>query len=96
MPFTRQRDLRGLKELTFSGQTLHLTTEVTYLGPVTVRVLTWKIQLNTVLNKTYRAFRTCKGTFCKTWCLKPSVVHWIYTKGETYVDLHLYSVVAKG
>jgi len=79
--FTRWRDLRGRKELTFNGQTLHLATEVTYLGLVTDRELTWKVQLNTVSNKTYRAFRTCKGTFYKTWCLKPSVVHWIYTKG---------------
>ena len=32
-----------------------------------------------VMNKAYRAFWTCKGTFGKTWGLKPRVVHWIYT-----------------
>jgi hypothetical protein len=80
VPFTRRRDLRGQKELTLNGQTLQLTAEVRYLGLVADKELTWKIQLNTVLNKTYRAFETCSGTFCKTWHLKPRVVHWIYTK----------------
>jgi hypothetical protein len=32
IPFTRKRDLRGLKEPTPFGHTLHLTTEVKYLG----------------------------------------------------------------
>jgi hypothetical protein len=32
-----------------------------------------------VINKAYRAFWTCKGTFGKTWGLKPRVLHWIYT-----------------
>jgi len=81
VPFTRWRDLRSLKELTLNGQTLHLATEVTYLGLITDKELTWKVQLNFMLSKTSRAFWICKGTFCKTWCLKPSVVHWIYTKG---------------
>jgi hypothetical protein len=81
VPFTRQRDLRGVKGLTFNGQTLHLATEVIYLGLVTDKELTWKVQLSTMLNKTYRDFWTCKGTFYKTWCPKPRVAHWIYTKG---------------
>jgi hypothetical protein len=31
-----------------------------------------------VINKAYRAFWTCKGTFGKTWGLKPKALHWIY------------------
>jgi hypothetical protein len=31
------------------------------------------------MNKAYRALWTCKGTFGKTWGLKPRVVYWIYT-----------------
>jgi hypothetical protein len=30
-------------------------------------------------DKAYRAFWNCKGTFGRTWVLKPRVVHWIYT-----------------
>jgi hypothetical protein len=40
--------------------------------------LTWKAQLKNVMKKAYRAFWTCKGTFGKTWGLKPRVVHLIY------------------
>jgi hypothetical protein len=32
-----------------------------------------------VMNKAYRAFWTCKGTFGKNWGPTPRVVHWIYT-----------------
>jgi hypothetical protein len=43
-------------------------------------------------DKTYRALRTCKGTFGKTWGLKPRVVNGIYT----LTDLQLHGFVAKG
>jgi hypothetical protein len=42
--------------------------------------LTWKAQLKNVMNKTYKAIWTCKGTSGKTWGLKPRVLHWIYTR----------------
>jgi hypothetical protein len=32
-----------------------------------------------MMNKTYTAFRNCKGTFSRTWALKPREVHGIYT-----------------
>jgi hypothetical protein len=79
VPFNRKRDLRGLKEQTLSRHTLLLTTEVKYLELIPDKGLTWKAQLKNVTNKAYRAFWTCKGTFGKTWGLKPRVVHWIYT-----------------
>ena len=31
------------------------------------------------MNKAYRAFWTCKGTFGKTWGVKPRVLNWICT-----------------
>jgi hypothetical protein len=31
------------------------------------------------MNRVYRAFWTCKGTFGKTWGPKPWVVNWMYT-----------------
>jgi hypothetical protein len=79
IPFTQKRDLRGLNEPTISGQTFHLTTEVTYLALILGKGLTWKAQLKNVMNKADRTFCTCKGTFGKTWGLKPRVVYWIYT-----------------
>jgi hypothetical protein len=41
--------------------------------------LTWKALLNNVMTEAYRAFWTCRGTFGKTWGLKPKVMYWIYT-----------------
>jgi hypothetical protein len=79
VPFTRKRDLRGLKESTLSGHTLQLTTVVKYLGLILDKGLIWKEQLKNVMKKAYRAFWTCTGTFGKTWGLKPRVVFWIYT-----------------
>jgi hypothetical protein len=58
VPFTRQTDLRGLKEPTLSGHTLQLTTEVKYLGLILDKGLTWKAQLKNVMNKAYRTCTT--------------------------------------
>jgi len=55
VPFTRERDLRGLKEPTLSGHTLQLTTEVKYLGIILDKGLTWKTQLKNMTNKAYKA-----------------------------------------
>jgi hypothetical protein len=41
--------------------------------------LTWKKQLDGVTNKALTAFWACRGTFGRTWRLKPKVVYWIYT-----------------
>jgi hypothetical protein len=45
VPFTRKRDLRGLKEPTLSGHTLQLTTDIKYLGLILDKGMTWKAQL---------------------------------------------------
>jgi hypothetical protein len=37
--------------------------------------------MNKVINKAYKAVWTCRGTFRKTWGLKPRVIYWIYTVG---------------
>jgi len=51
VPFTRKRDLRGLKEPNFLGHTLQLTTKVKYLGIIQDKGLTWKTQLKNMMNK---------------------------------------------
>jgi hypothetical protein len=65
---------KGPKETRHTHQ---LTTDVNNLGLILDEGLTWKGQLKNVV-KAYRAFRTHKGTFSKTWGLKPRVVHWTY------------------
>jgi hypothetical protein len=56
VPFTRKKDLRGLKEPALSGHTFQLTTEVIYLGLILGKGLTRKVQLKNVMNKAYTAF----------------------------------------
>jgi len=55
---------RGLKEPLPSGQTLQLTSVVKYLGLILDKRLIWKMK--NVMNKPYRTFWTCGGTFGKT------------------------------
>jgi hypothetical protein len=51
---------------------------VKYLGVTLDKGMTWKKQLDKVTDKAYKAFWTCRGTFGKTWGLKPKVVYSIY------------------
>jgi hypothetical protein len=79
IPFTRRRNINGLKEPILFGEKIQLSSEVKYLGITLDKGLTWKKQLDKVINKAYKAFWTCRGTFGKTWGLKPKVLYWIYT-----------------
>jgi hypothetical protein len=63
IPFTRKRDIRGLKEPILFNNTIQLSSEVKYLGLILDKGLTWKKQLDSVINKAYRSFWTCGDTF---------------------------------
>jgi hypothetical protein len=56
-----------------------LTSEIKYLGLTLDKGLTWKKQLDNVINKAYKIFWMCRSTFGEIWGLKPKVVYWIYT-----------------
>jgi hypothetical protein len=58
---------------------IQLSNEHKYFAITLDKRLTWKKQLDKTINKAYKAFWTCRGTFGKTWGLKPKVVFWIYT-----------------
>jgi hypothetical protein len=65
IPFTRRRNIKGLTEPNLFNKRIQLSSEVKYL--------------EITIDKAYKAFWTCRGTFWNTWGLKPKVVHWIYT-----------------
>jgi hypothetical protein len=65
IPFTRRRNIKGLKEPVLFGEKIQLSSEVIYLGITLDKGLTWKKQLDKVINKAYKAFWTCRGTFGK-------------------------------
>jgi hypothetical protein len=51
MPFTRKRNIKGLKEPILFSKMIQLSTEVKYLGITLDMGLTWKKQLDKVINK---------------------------------------------
>jgi hypothetical protein len=77
--FTRKKNKKGLIKAILFSKRIQLSREVKYLGITTYKGLTWKKQLDKVIDKAYKAFWTCRGTFGKTWGLKPKMVYWIYT-----------------
>jgi hypothetical protein len=58
--------MKGLKEQIRFSKTIQLSSEVKHLGLTSDKGLTWKKQLDKVINKAYESFRTCKDTFGKT------------------------------
>jgi hypothetical protein len=75
IPFARKRNIKGLRETILFSKRIQLSSEVKYLGVILDKGLTWKKQLDKVIDKAYEAFWTCRGTFGKTWGLKPKVVY---------------------
>jgi hypothetical protein len=78
--FTR-KNIKGLKEPNLFSKMTQLSSEVKYLGiwATLDKGLTRKKQLNIIIKKDYMAFWTYRGTFGKSWGLKPRVIYWIYT-----------------
>ena len=79
-PFTRKRNIKGIKERTLFNKTKQLSSDVKYFRLVLDKGLTWKKQLDKVINKAYKDFWTRRSMSGKTWGLQPHVVHWIYTE----------------
>jgi hypothetical protein len=92
VPFAQRINLRGLKEPTVSGHKLQLNTEVKYIGLNLDKGMICKAQLKNVMNKAYRAFRTCKGTSGKT----QGGALYIHHGDQTGVDLRFHGLVAVG
>jgi hypothetical protein len=53
IPFTRKRSIKGLKEPILFGKTIQLSSEDKYFGLTLDKGLTWKKQLDKVINKGY-------------------------------------------
>jgi hypothetical protein len=78
IPFTRKRNIKGLKKPILFNKTIQLSSEVKYLGLALHEGLSWKKQLDKVINKGYKSFWTCRGTFGKNWGLKQKVMYWMF------------------
>jgi hypothetical protein len=75
IPFTRKRNVKDLKEPVLFSKMIQLSSEVKYLRLTLDKGQTWKKQLDKVIDKAYKAFWICRGTFGKTWELQTKDIH---------------------
>jgi hypothetical protein len=75
IPFTRKRNIMGLKEPILFNKRIQLSSEVKYLNNNRQGIDMEKA----VFDKANKAFWSCRGTFGNTWGLEPKVVYRIYT-----------------
>jgi len=80
VPFTNRRKLEGLGPLTLHGKELKMLDEVKYLGVTLESRLNWNQHLQKIIRKTQTTFALVRRTCGRKWGLRPSMVHWIYTR----------------
>ncbi len=80
VPFTRKRNLDGLQPLVLKGERLKIVGEAKYLGVILDAKLTWNQQIEKISNKALTTLAVAKRMFGKTWGLRPSMTHWLYTR----------------
>ena len=79
--FTRKRLKENMyKPPVFYNKTLELNTEVKYLGLTIDKKLTWNSHLHNNIVRGKRLFMSGRRTCGKTWGLKPTHAHWLYTQ----------------
>ena len=80
VPFTNRRKTEGLGPLKLHGKNLKMLDEVKYLGITLDSRLTWNQHLQKTIRKTQTTFAMVRRTCGKKWGLRPSMVHWLYTR----------------
>jgi hypothetical protein len=80
VPFTNRRILEGLRPLIINGKELKMLNEVKYLGVIfgveTQLEPAFKENNQKDTNHLWLVRRTCG----RKWGLRPSMVHWLYTR----------------
>ena len=80
VPFTNRRKIEGLGPLKLHGKDIKLLDEIKYLGVTLDSRLTWNQRLQKTIRKTQTTFAVVRRTCGKKWGLRPSMVHWLYTR----------------
>jgi hypothetical protein len=78
--------------MTLFNITVQLSSDVKYLGLTVDKGLTWRKQLDKIINRACKAFWTCRSMFGKTWGLQPHIVYWIYTAVIRLIITHAATV----
>lgn len=88
--FTRKYKVPPTK-IRFGGKELTISDTVKYLGVVLDKKLSWDPHTSAQIRKATAAFWACRGTFSKSWGLKPHMVAWFYS--AVVKPLLLYAAV---
>jgi ribonuclease HI len=81
VPSTNTRKIEDLGPLTRHGKELKMLGEVKYLGGVILDSrLTWNQHLQKAIRKAHTTFAVVRRMCGKKWGLRPSMVHWLYTR----------------
>jgi hypothetical protein len=80
VPFTNRRKTVGLGPLKLHSKDLKMLDEVRYLGVILDSRLTWNQHLQKIIRKTQTTFALLRRSCGKKWGLRPSMVHWLYTR----------------
>jgi hypothetical protein len=80
VPFTTKKNIEGLGPLTLLGRQLQLLDGVKYLGEFLDSKLNWNQHLQNVIKKAQTMFAVVRRSCGIRWGLRPSMVHWLYTR----------------
>jgi hypothetical protein len=88
VPFANRRTIEGLRPLKLLGKEFKISEDFKYLGVILDSRLTWNQHLQKIIRKTQITFGILRRTCGKKWCLRPCVVHWLYTRALTSFILY--------
>jgi len=80
VPFTNRRKTEGLGPLILHGKELKMLDEFKYLGVILDPKLNWNQHLLKIIRKSQTTFAVVRSICGKKWGLRPSTVHWLYTR----------------
>jgi hypothetical protein len=80
VPFTNKRNIEGLGPLTLLGRQLQLLGGVKHLGVFLDSKLNWNQHVQNVIMKAQTTFAVVRRRCRIRWGLRPSMVHWLYTR----------------
>jgi hypothetical protein len=78
--FTNRRKVEDLGCLTIHGKELKMLGDIKYFGVILDSKLNWNQHLQKIIRKVETTFGVARYVHGKRWGLRPTMVHWLYTR----------------